>query len=208
MQNYKMFVGIALLVSATTVFAQEGPVDAVETTAIIAEEGVPGGAVVSTLEVEAKVIEIDQEARTAVLQVPSGATMPIAVGPEAINFDQITVGDTVRAIVTEQLVIQMAAEDSAKDDGAAAAAMLAPKGAMPGAIVAETIRMTATVTAIDIEARTASLSFEDGSTKTVAVRPDIDPSLRKVGEKVVFEMSQMVALSVEKKVVEEQVISE
>ena len=52
MQNYKMFVGIALLVSATTVFAQEGPVDAVETTAIIAEEGVPGGAVVSTLEVD------------------------------------------------------------------------------------------------------------------------------------------------------------
>ena len=208
MQNYKMFVGIALLVSATTVFAQEGPVDAVETTAIIAEEGVPGGAVVSTLEVEAKVIEIDQEARTAVLQVPSGATMPIAVGPEAINFDQITVGDTVRALVTEQLVIQMAAEDSAKDDGAAAAAMLAPKGAMPGGIVAETIRMTATVTAIDVEARTASLKFEDGSTKTVAVRPDIDLSLRKVGEKVVFEMSQMVALSVEKKVVEEQVISE
>ena len=199
MQNYKMFVGIALLVSATTVFAQEEPVDAVETTAIIAEEGVPGGAVVNTLEVEATVIEIDQEARTAVLQVPSGATMPIAVGPEAINFDQITVGDTVRAIITEELVIQMAAEDSAKDDGAAAAAILAPKGAMPGAIVAETICMTATVTAIDVEARTATLKFEDGSTKTVAVRPDIDLSQRKAGEKVVFEMTQMVALSVEKK---------
>lgn len=199
MKNNRMFAGLALLLSAVTVFAQETAVDAVETTAIIAEEGVPGGAVVSTLEVEAKVIEIDQEARTAVLQAPSGATMPIAVGPEVINFDQITVGDTVRAIVTEQLVIQMAAEDSAKDDGAAAAAMLAPKGAMPGAIVAETIRMTATVTAIDAEARTATLKFEDGSTKTVSVRPDIDLSQRKVGEKVAFEMSQMVALSVEKK---------
>ncbi|HSR88598.1 MAG TPA: hypothetical protein VLL07_06555, partial [Pontiella sp.] len=145
MHKHTLFVGIALLVSAVaavSVFAQEAPVDAVETINISAEEGVPGGAVVSTLEVEATVIEIDQEARTAVLQTPSGATMPVAVGPEAINFDQITVGDTVRAIVTEQLVIQMAAEDSAKDDGAAAAAMLAPKGAMPGAIVAETIRMT------------------------------------------------------------------
>jgi len=202
MHNHKSFVRIALLVSAAaavSVFAQEGPVDAVETINISAEEGVPGGAVVSTLEVEATVIEIDQEARTAVLQTPSGATMPVAVGPEAINFDQITVGDKVRAIVTEQLVIKMAAEDSAKDDGAAATAILAPKGAMPGAIVAETIRMTATVTAIDIEARSATLQFEDGSTKTVSVRPDIDLSQRKVGEKVAFEMSQMVALSVEKK---------
>ena len=74
---------------------------------------------------------------------------------------------------------------------------------MPGAIVAETIRMTATVTAIDVEARTATLEFEDGRTKTVSVRPDIDLSLRKVGEKVAFEMTQMVALSVEKKVVQE-----
>ncbi len=200
MQNYKTLVGTALLVSAAiTVFAQEEPVDAIAATALIAEEGVPGGAIVNTLEVEATVIEIDQEARTAVLQVPSGATIPLKVGPEAINFDQIQVGDTVRAIVTEELVIQMAGEDSAKDDGAAAAAMLAPKGAMPGAIVAESIRMTATVTAIDVEARTATLAFEDGRTKTVSVRPDIDLSQRKVGEKVAFEMTKMVALSVEKK---------
>lgn len=58
-------------------------------------------------------------------------------------------------------------------------------------------------TAIDVEARTATLEFEDGRTKTVSVRPDIDLSLRKVGEKVAFEMTQMVALSVEKKVVQE-----
>ena len=202
MQKNKSLAGIALLVSTGIMgaaYAQEKPVDAVETINISAEEGVPGGAVVSTLEVEATVIAIDQEARTAVLQTPSGATMPITVGPEAINFDQVAVGDMVRAIVTEQLVIQMAAEDSAKGDGASAAAVLAPKGAMPGAIVAETVRMTATVTAIDAEARTATLKFEDGSTKTVSVRPDIDLSQRKVGEKVVFEMSQMVALSVEKK---------
>lgn len=201
MKNYKSFVKIALLVSAAatvTVFAQEEPVDAVETTAIVAEEGVPGGAVVNTLEVVATVVEIDQEARTAVLQVPSGATIPIKVGPEAINFDQIKVGDTVRAVVTEELVIQMGAEDSAKDDEAAAAAVLAPKGAMPGAALAETVRMTATVTAIDVEARTATLQFEDGRIKTVPVRPDIDLSKRKVGEKVSFEMTQMVALSVER----------
>jgi len=198
MKSFNWFVGIALLVGTASVYAQEEPADAVQTTAIAAEEGVPGGTVVNTLEVEAKVIEIDQEARTAVLQLPSGTTLPIKVGPEAINFDQVMVGDMVRATVTEELVIKMAAEDSEKDDGAAAAAVLAPKGAMPGGALAETVRMTATVTAIDAEARTATLEFPDGQVKTVHVRSDIDLSKRTVGEKVSFEMTQMIALSVER----------
>lgn len=201
MKNYTSYIGIALLASAATsvpVFAADESADAVVSTTVLVEEGVPGSATLNTMQLEAKVVEIDQEARTAVLQVPSGATMPIKVGPEAINFDQIKVGDTVRAVVTEELVIQMAGEDSANEDGAAAAAVLAPKGAMPGAALAETVRMTATVTAIDVEARTATLTFEDGQSKTVSVRPDIDLSQRKVGEKVSFEMTQMVALSVER----------
>jgi len=40
--------------------------------------------------------------------------------------------------------------------------------------------------------------FDDGSIETLPVRDDIDLSKRKVGEKVVFIVTQMVALSVEK----------
>ena len=52
--------------------------------------------------------------------------------------------------------------------------------------------------AIDPGKRTATLRFEDGSTKTFPVRDDIDLSLRKVGEKVVFLVTEMIAISVEK----------
>jgi hypothetical protein len=201
MKKYTLFVGVTLLASASigTVFAEEEKADAVAGTTIVAKEGVPGGTVISTLELEAKVVEIDQEDRTAVLELPNGGQMPIQVGPEAINFDQVKVGDTVQAILTEQLIVAMAAEDSAKDDGASVTAMLAPKGAMPGSIVAETIRMTGTVTIINAEERTATLKFEDGSTKTIAVRPDIDLTQHSVGEKVAFQITQMVALSVQRK---------
>jgi len=64
--------------------------------------------------------------------------------------------------------------------------------------VAETVQVTATVTAIDQTNRTATLQFEDGSTKTLPVRDDIDLSQRKVGEKVVFQVTEMIAISVEK----------
>ena len=51
---------------------------------------------------------------------------------------------------------------------------LAPKGAKPGGIMAATTQVTAKVTAIDVEHHKATLQFEDGTTRTVAVRPDVD----------------------------------
>jgi Cu/Ag efflux protein CusF len=75
---------------------------------------------------------------------------------------------------------------------------LAPKGASPAGLVAETTQSTATVTAIDPAKRTATLRFEDGTTKTFPVRSDVDLSKRKVGEKVVFRATEMLAIKVEK----------
>ena len=59
-------------------------------------------------------------------------------------------------------------------------------------------QITATVTEIDLSSRTATLAFADGSSKTFHVRDDIDLSHRKVGEKVVFRVTEMIALSVDK----------
>jgi hypothetical protein len=50
----------------------------------------------------------------------------------------------------------------------------------------ETTQVTATVTALNVEQRKATLKFEDGSSRTVAVRPDVDLSKRKVGDKLVI----------------------
>ena len=120
----------------------------------------------------------------------------------------IQVGDTVNAKVIKELVIALMpqpaelpggeAAASAVPDGAAGIIATAEKGAQPGGLVAETARITATIEAIDEVNRTATLSLEDGTTRTVPVRDDIDLSQRKVGEKVVFLMPEMLALSVEK----------
>jgi hypothetical protein len=44
----------------------------------------------------------------------------------------------------------------------------------------------------------ATLQFEDGSTKTVAVRPDVDLNKRKVGDKVVIRITEALAIRVVK----------
>lgn len=42
----------------------------------------------------------------------------------------------------------------------------------------------------------AILQFEDGSTRTVAVRPDVDLGKRKVGDRVVIRTTEALAITV------------
>jgi len=190
-----LFAGILTLTACSPT---SPPPPAKETSSTDFQEGVPGGVIVNTLDVSARVTAIDTSNRKLTLLGPDGDKSTVKVGPEAVNFDQIRVGDLVNATVTEELVVYLDEEGASAPDGAAGVVALAPKGAQPGGLVAETVQVTATVTAIDQTNRTATLQFEDGSSKSFTVRDDIDLSQRKVGEKVVFQVTEMIAISVEK----------
>jgi hypothetical protein len=159
-------------------------------------EGTAGGVFVQTLEITAKVAAIDQAKRKVTLVSDDGIKQVVKVGPEAINFDQIRVGDQLTVTATEELAVEMSTPGDT--DEAAALVALAPKGAKPGGVIAEAVQVTGTITAIDAGKRTATLKFEDGSTKTLPVRRDVDLSQRKVGDKVTFRVTEMMAISVEK----------
>jgi Cu/Ag efflux protein CusF len=162
------------------------------------QEGVPGGIIVNTLDVSARVTAIDKANRKVTLLAPDGETFTVKVGPAAVNFNQVGVGDWVNLTVTEELVVYLNEGGESGNDESAALVALAPKGAQPGGLIAETTQITGTVTAIDLEKRTATLRFEDGSTKTFPVRSDVDLTKRKVGEQVVFRITEMIAIRVEK----------
>ena len=85
-------------------------------------------------------------------------------------------------------------KDGTAADGTAAVVAMAGKGEQPGGVVAENVQVTATIVAIDAGKRTATLRFEDGSTQTIPVRDDLDLSKRKIGEQVVFRVTEMVAI--------------
>lgn len=136
--------------------------------------------------------------RAVTLAIPDGKKTIVKCGPEVINFDQIRVGDQVKVTVAEELAVYMATDAAPPGAGAAALVVLAPKGAKPSGVVASTVQVTATVTAIDLKRHKATLQFSDGTTRTVAVREDVDLTQRKVGEKVVIRTTEVVAISVEK----------
>jgi len=159
--------------------------------------GVPGGVVVETHTLTAKVTDIEAAKREVTLVNSEGEKTTVKCGPDVINFDQIRVGDHLKVTVTDQLVAYLADAGAGLKDGGAGVVLLAPEGAKPGGVVANTVQVTAKVTAIDLRHHKATLQFPDGTTRTVAVRPDVDLTRRHVGEEVVLRITEMLAINVE-----------
>lgn len=166
-------------------------------TAAVAVEGIPGGAMVSTIAVQAKVMSVDYKRREVKLLIPGGDVVKTRVGEEAVNFEQIKKGDIINAVVTEEIVFQLAAAGTDIEDGAAVAAALADQGELPAGLAAAAVRVTATIVKVDTDSRTIKLKLEDGHKKTVSVRDDIEMSKAKVGDLVIIDMFEAVAIAVE-----------
>jgi hypothetical protein len=167
-------------------------------TFVATQPGVPGGVMINTYQITATVKAINADDRKVTLAGPDGKEMVVKCGPDVVNFPQIQVGDQVNATLTEQLVVAIGTDASSEGNGAGAAVALAPVGGKPGGAVAQTVQITATIVAIDLKHHRATLEFPDGSRKTVPVRPDIDLTQHKVGEQVVIQATESVAISVEK----------
>ncbi len=168
------------------------------TTTAAYQEGVPGGVVVDTVKTTATVTGIDPANRKVTLVSPDGKKTTYKAGPEVINFDQIRVGDQLKVTVAEELVVYLAEQGAPPSASAASLVALAPKGAKPGAFMANTVEVTAKVKSINLQGHKATLEFPDGTTKTIAVRKDVDLTQRKVGEAVVIRTTEALAISVEK----------
>ena len=161
------------------------------------QAGVPGGVVVETTNVTANVVSVFGSSREVVLDAPGRERFTVKCGPEVVNFDQIRPGDQVNVTLTEEIAVSMASESDAPDTPGVTMVALAPKGAQARAVMASAQQVTATVTAIDVDRHTATLQFPDGQTRKIKVRPDIDLTKRKVGEKVVIRKADTMAIKVE-----------
>ncbi|MCX6876622.1 MAG: hypothetical protein NTW21_22865 [Verrucomicrobia bacterium] len=160
--------------------------------------GVPGAEVVKTTRITATVTGIDTTKRKVTLVTPGGEKFHVKAGPEVANFSQIRVGDQLKATLTEEVVVRMAKPGEKIGDDASAGIGIAPLGAKPGVVTADTIQLVGTVTAIDLKKHQATLRFSDGSSKSFAVRKDVDLTKRKVGERVVIRSTEVFAILLEK----------
>jgi Cu/Ag efflux protein CusF len=162
------------------------------------QQGEAGGTMQESFSTTATVTALDPATRQITLTTDDGTEASMTAGPEIRNFDQIHVGDKVNATITETLLVFVRSDGAAPSVSHAASLSKAPKGAKPGALASESYEIVASVKAIDPSARTATLLFSDGQTKTFPVRPDVDLSRYKVGDSVVIRITDTISVLVAK----------
>ena len=160
-------------------------------------EGVPGGAVLETEELVASVSAIDKTKRTFTLRDDLGNKRTLAAPEQMQNFDQLKVGDRVKAVIAQERIVYLRRPGEAAADGAAGVLATTPLGAKPGMLAADTVEITALVKGIDTTLRTATLQLPDGTERTIKVRPDVELKTDYLGRQVVLRVTTAMAISVQ-----------
>ena len=157
----------------------------------------PGAIAVSVLKASATVEAVDAAKRTVTLKGEAGQTKTLKCGPEVRNFDQIKVGDTVKLTFVDEVAAYVRKADAPPMAEEGAMVALAPKGAKPGALMAETAEVRAKVEAVDLKKHTITFLNPDGSKKTVKVGKKAQglKELQK-GDDVVLRITQAMMIDV------------
>jgi len=148
-------------------------------------------------QIVATVEEVDAAKRHVTLKGPNGHVVPLTVGPEVRNLDQVKVGDKVRVRYAEALSLTLKKDGKEVPSAKSASEMMrAPVGATPGGAVGEQVTVIADVIAVDTKTHQVTLK---GPNRTVDMYVE-DPAqlkLIKVGDQVEAVYTQAVAVTVE-----------
>jgi len=158
-----------------------------------AESAIEVGAITAT----SKVTAVDAAKRTVTLTNEAGETNIYKLGKNVRNFDQIKVGDQVKATLLESVAVAVS-KSSAPPTGARGLVAVAPKGAMPGVIMAKTRQITAKIVSVDPQARTVTVEGPMGWKPTIKVGPRVNLDQLQTRDDVTLRVTDALAIRVEK----------
>jgi len=107
------------------------------------------------------VTAIDPKARLVTLQTEGGQTFEVLAGDEVKNFDEIAVGDVVKATYTESFAFQVVPK--AQTPGASQSMDRIPGGAKVG----QKVTSSFTVASVDPTTNILGVTLPDGNTKQI-----------------------------------------
>ncbi len=169
-----------------------------QTGAMVVERTQGGVGAARTLDINATITAIDPKTREITLKGPKGNELVVEAGPRVKNFDQMKVGDQVKARYVEALTLELkkgGGQPVAVTRQADAAS--AKAGKMPAAIGGHKITVVANVTAVDPKTQTVTLK---GPERTVDVKVADPEAFKKIstGDQVEATYSEALAVSVER----------
>ncbi|HTQ72792.1 MAG TPA: hypothetical protein VMI74_00775 [Burkholderiales bacterium] len=166
---------------------------------VVASE--PGkAAAVRNVKITAQVVAIDKASRTVTLKGPQGNVVDVVAGDDVKNFDQINVGDFVVVNFVQALSLELQKTKSKSGAGGVtvqSAAVTAKPGERPAAAAGHQVTAIAKVTAVNKKAKTITLKGPRGNSVTLDVQNPDQFKVVKVGDEVLVNYTEAVAISVE-----------
>ena len=191
MKHTSIVMAVAILAGGigAAANAQPGGTIAIETS--------PGHAkAVQIKETVATVESVDVKKRHVMLRDAAGREHALVLGPEVRNVDQLKKGDRVTVQYAESLSLKLVKNGKELPSRTETADMSRSEpGAKPGGVVAEQVKVTADVIAVDADKHTVTLK---GPNRTVdlTVSDPAQLALIKVGDKINAVYTQAVAVDV------------
>lgn len=160
--------------------------------------GQPEAIAVETMSKSWTVDSVDMAARTLTVKDADGTSHTFNVGKEVANFDQIKAGDKINAKYIEAVAVSVRKADQPPSAGETTTVTLAPKGAKPGMVMADTFEVTSKITSVDAKTHMLTIEGAAGKTRSMKVSPNADLSNLKTGDDVVVRYTQALVVEVEK----------
>lgn len=193
-----LLAGASLARAADAAAPAPLPAPAIAAPPMAVEPHVFGGIVADAVEVTATVEKINYETREVTLKNETGELLTFTAGPEVQRLAEVKQGDTIKAVYAEavKVLITNPAGGPSREDSVQMER--AGKDQKPGGAVVKTTRVQGSIEALDFKARTATLKGPKGSVK-VNVGPEaVNFEKFKVGDSVLIEYTQAVAVAVTK----------
>jgi hypothetical protein len=151
----------------------------------------------SELKVETGTVEaIEASSRAVTLRKPDGTVVTTVAGPDVKRFAELKVGDKVTARFYDNVVVRV--KHPGEAEGFSALKSTTPSDqATPGGTRAKQVRISATITGVDMETPSITFTGPNGWKYTSKVYDTEALAKVKVGDKVEITWTEAVLVSVE-----------
>jgi len=164
----------------------------------VVKRGARGAIEVGAVTASSKVTAVDPANRTVTLTNEAGVSNTYELGKNVRNFDQIKVGDEVKATLLEAVAVAIRKSSEPPDAGERTSVAVAPNGAKPGVIMAKTKQITGKIASVDTTARTVTIEGPTDGTPTIKAAPDVKLDGLQTGDDVTLSATVGLAIRVEK----------
>src|SRR5262249_38875684 len=125
-----------------------------------------GEMMLDTSTATATVESVDPEKREITIKGPEGNTKTFHLDKASVNFDQIKVGDKIKATLAEDIAVAVSKGGGMPAAGEGVLVVKGERGGKPGFLVANTEIVTGKVDSVDAQNHTIALTDAQGKRRT------------------------------------------